>query len=173
MPFTDQQAVRATIQDFPTLVDRQIHGDGTASSFLLGHRAITSGSAFVPAGKTAWAGTGATFNESGMVSFARVIPNESAVRLTYVRSVFDDAEIEQFLSAGGSQKGAAKEAVIALMFDGVKRAAWAAPDGTQYDDTAVLAHLRSLYLTLDEAQAQDATAEGGVVEWSINQDCYT
>lgn len=168
MSLTPAQETRLKIQDFWTLQDRQLFGDGTASSFLLGHRNVISGVAYTPVGITAWGVTAATFNESGMVSFARAIPEGSAFRITYQRAAFNDAEIDQFLERGGNVYGAAKEAVQALMFDGLRRAEWQAPDGSSYDDTAALQLLGTMHRTLEDELAQFATTEGGIVEWSVN-----
>lgn len=171
MPLTIEQDVRLLIQDQPALAAYNLYGDGTASAYLLKHANLTSASAFAPSlgGQTAWVPTAATFNASGMVSFDRGLPNESAYRLTYTYSVFSDEEIDQFLLNGGSRNGAAREAVKVLMFDGVKRARWVAPDGSSYDDTAALEHLRAMYALFTEALTQDSGAEGGVVAWSETQ----
>lgn len=168
------QQLRLRIQDIPTLADRAFAGDGTATTFLLPARNLTSASAFVPSpGLSAWTPTGATFDPTGgAVAFTTVIPAASAFRLTYIHSTFSDDEIDTFLTAGGNVNGAALEAVQALMFDGLRRARWAAPNGQSYDDTAAIGLLKTLYDTLKAEQAQAAVAEGGFAAWGLNQESY-
>ncbi len=134
MSLTTAQQIRLKIADIPRLSDLTFYGDGLASSFVLPHNNLVSGTAYVPNG-AAWASTGATFNTSGMVSFANTISANSAFRTTYVYSVFSDDEIDHFLTAGGNVNGAAIEALHTLMFDAAKRARWMGSDGSQYDDT--------------------------------------
>lgn len=162
-------ALRLRIQDLPTIADATYAGDGTATQFALPQRNLTSASAFVPIGGTAWSATGATFNASGFVEFSGVISANSAWRARYVYSVFSDVEAQGFLDAGGGVNGGALEAVKTLMFDGLKRARWSAPDGTSYDDTAAIKQLRDLYDILKLELAEEATAGGAVESWSLNQ----
>ena len=169
MALTTAQQVRLRIQDIPTLADTLLYGDGTASSFLLPHRNLTTASAYVPWGVTAWSATGATFNPSGMVSFASVIHRQSSFRVTYTHSTFSDAEIDHFTAVGGDVNGAALEAVQALMFDGLKRASWSSPDGTTYSDTAAIGLLKTIYDTLKHEQALAAAGAGGIAEWAMTQ----
>jgi hypothetical protein len=171
MTLTDRDAVRLRMQDQPLIADDTYHGDGRATTFALPHRHLTSASAFIPAA-TGWSATAAAFDPSGSVSFSGVISANSAFRVRYVYSTFSDAEIDHFLAVGGGVDGAALEAVTALMFDGVKRAAWRAPDGTSYDDTAAMTHLRALYETLRAALADNATTAAAIESWSENQGDY-
>lgn len=169
---TSAQQVRLRISDIPTLADLTRAGDGTASSFLLPHRNLTTASAFVPVGGTAWSATGAAFNPSGMVSFSGAVSANSAYRVTYTYSTFSDDEIDHFITAGGNINGASLEAVQNLMFDGLKRARWSSPDGTSHDDTAAIALLKTLYDTLKNEQSQAAAANGEIASWSVNQELY-
>lgn len=169
MTLTSAQATRLRISDIPTLADVTRAGDGTASSFLLPHRNLTTASAFVPLGNTAWSATAATFNASGMVSFSGAISANSAYRLTYTYSTFGDEEVNHFLSVGGDVNGAALEAVQVLFFDGLKRSRWSSPDGTSHDDTAAIGLLKDLYDTLKAEQTQAAAANGGIHSWSVEQ----
>ena len=170
---TSAQYTRSKIRDIPTWVDVTRYGDGTAQRFtVLPHINITAGSAFVPLGSTAWSATGCTYNASGYVDFSGVISANSAVRLTYQWSVFSDDEISDFLSIGGSILGAAIEAVQALMFDAVKAAVWAAPDGTSYSNVGAQNHTRQLYEKLQEEQTRDAISDGSQQSWAINQEWY-
>lgn len=166
---TTAQQIRLRIQDQPRRADVTRYGDGTANSFLTEQTNLTSGSAFVPAAG-GWSATGATFDASGLVSFSGVISANSAFRLTYTYSVFSDDEIAHFQSAGGDVLGASVEAVQALMFDGLKRGSWAAPDGSRYDDTAAMALLNSLYDKLKAQQYEQADFGAGLQSWSITQD---
>lgn len=172
MTLTDAQAIRLKIQDIPAIADTTLAGDGTAVTFALPHRNLSSASAFVPLGGTAWSATGATFNASGFVEFSGVISANSAWRARYVHSVFSDAEIQHFLDTGGSVNGGALEAVQTLMFDGLRRARWSAPDGTSHDDTAAIALLRSLYDTLKAEQYEAAIGGGANESWSLLQEEY-
>lgn len=172
MTLTTAQRVRLRVSDFPLMADLTHYGDGTAQTFALPHRNLVSASAFVPNGAS-WTATGATFNPSGSVAFSGVISGASAFRTTYVYSVFTDEEIDDFLTVGGGVNGAALEAVTTLMFDGLKRSRWSAPDGTSHDDTAAIGLLREMYNTLKEEQAEEAVAGGGFGEWGMNQGNYT
>lgn len=169
MTLTTAQQVRLRVQDQPLIADATYYGDGSASAFTLPQRNITSGSAFVP-GAGGWTATGATFNPTGSVAFATVISANSAFRTRYVYSTFSDEDIDTMITAGGgSILGASIEAVTTLMFDGLKRASWAAPDNTKYDDTAAMSLLKDLYSALKVEEAEIATVEGGISEWGLNQ----
>lgn len=172
MTFTTAQHVRLRIQDIPTRIDATYVGDGTAATFALPYRNLSSGSAFVPLGNTAWTATGATFDPTGVVSFSGVISAQSAFRTVYVYSTFSEEEIDQFITVGGSVNGASQEAVLALMFDGLRRARWAAPDGSSYDDTAALRTLKDLYDTLRLELEDEAISGGGVESWALEQGSY-
>lgn len=172
MPLSTAQQVRLRIQDQPLLADATYAGDGTALSFALPNRNLTSASAYVPLGGTAWSGTGASFNATGSVAFSGVISANSAFRVTYVYSTFSDDEIDTMITAGGGVNGAAIEAVTTLMFDGLRRASWGAPDGTRYDDTAAMTLLKDLYDRLKLEQDEAAVADGGIAEWGYNQGNY-
>lgn len=169
MALTTAQRVRLKIQDQPLLKRVTLVGDGTASAFDLVHRNVTDGSAYVPAAG-GWSATGATFVNSGVVGFAGAISAQSAVQVTYVHSTFSNDEIDQFLADGGSIVGAAIEAVQALMFDGLRRQKWAAPDGTEVDDTAAMRLLNDLYKTLKSEEDDEAIVSGGgMTSWSETQ----
>jgi hypothetical protein len=169
MTLTTAQQVRLRIQDIPTVSDVTRTFDGSASAFNLEHRNLTSGTAYVPGTDAAWSATGAVFDASGFVTFAAPGSANSAYRVRYVHSVFSDADISHFTAAGGSIPGAALEAVQALMFDGLKRAKWAAPDGTQYDDTRALDALWNIYSAQKEEVADAETFDGGYESWSEEQ----
>lgn len=167
------QRVRLLIQDPPIREDVTLIGDGTANSFLLPHANITSASAFIPgAGNSSWTATGFTYALNGEYSFSGVISALSAYRMTYTHTTFSDDEIDQFLADGGGVKGAALEAVQALMFDAVKRARWMSSAGESYDDTNAQTHLREMYTKLSAELEKEAAAQGGMVSWSVNQGSY-
>lgn len=168
MTLTDAQRLRLRIQDQPMLEDRTYYGDGQASVFTLAYTNVSSASAYV-SGSAGWTGTGATFNPTGNVAFSGVISANSAFRVTYTYSTFADAEIDQFLADGGGLAGASREACVALMFDATKRARWMAPDGSQFDDTIAMGHLRDMYKELTEEIQQAATLNGVISSWGLSQ----
>ena len=173
-PLTTAYQVRLRIQDLPRQVDITRHGDGTGTRYHLEHRNITSGTAYVAPGGTAWSATaGSVFNASGFVDLSGVVSANSAVRFVYVHSVFSDNEIGHYTAAGGDIPGAAIQAVRALRFDGLRRASWAAPDGTEYDDTAALTELDRLEKSLRREIEDAAFAAGSIESWSENQADYT
>ena len=164
---TTAQQVRLRIQDFPTVADVTQHGDGSASAFPLDHRHAASGTAYVPDASGRWSATAATFDPSGFVTFPDVISAGSAWRARYVHSVFSPDEIGHFTAVGGGVAGAALEACRALMFDALRRAQWAAPDGTRYDDTAALQQLRTLHSALLAEVNEGAVDAGGFASWGM------
>jgi hypothetical protein len=169
MALDSAQQLRLKVQDAPLRADSVYYGDGTANSFALPHRNLVSATAYVPNGAS-WTATGATFNASGVVEFSGVISANSAFRTVYVHSTFSDDEISHFISAGGSINGAALEVVQTLMFDSTKRAKWAAPDGTMYDDTAAMGILKDLYAALEADQASEALGGGQIFGWGLTQE---
>jgi hypothetical protein len=171
MSLTTAQQIRLKIADIPRLADATWYGDGLASSFLLPHYNIISGSAFVPNG-AAWATTAATFNASGMVSFANTVSASSAFRTTYVHSVFSEDEITNFVEIGGNVNGAAIEALHTLMFDAAKRARWMGSDGSQYDDTLAADNLWKAYSAIKEEQIEAGAAVVSMQSWTLNQQDY-
>ena len=168
MTLTTAQQIRLKIADLPRLADTTYYGDGLASSYLLPHSNIVSGSAFVPNGAS-WTATGATFNASGMVSFASTIDASSAFRTTYVHSVFSETEIDNFVEIGGNVNGAAIQALHTLMFDGAKRARWMGSDGSQFDDVAAADNLWKAYSAIREEQYQAGAAAISLQSWTLNQ----
>jgi hypothetical protein len=171
MPLTSAQSLRLKIADIPRLADKTFYGDGLASAFLLPDYNISSGSAYVP-GTNIWAATGATFNESGMVSFSGVISANSAFRTTYVHSVFSETEVSAFLEEGGSVRKGALAALETLFFDAAKRASWISPDGTQYSDIGSIDALGKAYTALKEETLQEGAAAVSMQSWTINQENY-
>lgn len=169
MPLTTAQQVRLRIQDQATVFDDTRLFDGSANIFDLPWRNITSATAYVTTTAGAWTATAAQFDASGFVAFSATGSANSAYRVRGVYSTFSDDEIGQFTADGGSVAGAALEAVKALMFDSLKRAKWAAPDGSQYDDTMAMGHLNTLYGQLTGELQQVEAAGGGFVSWSEGQ----
>lgn len=169
MSLTTAQWVRLRIQDQPKIADDTYYGDGLADTFQLPHSNLTSATAFVPLA-TAWSATACTFNASGYVQFSGTISANSGFRTRYVHSVFSDEEISHFTAVGGDIVGASLEAVQTLMFDGLKRSKWVAPDSSEYDDTAAMKLLNDLYKTLKEEQLQAAVADGAISSWAETQD---
>jgi hypothetical protein len=170
MTLTTAQAVRLRVQDYPRWFEVARVGDGTATLFDVPYTNLTSASAYVAPGGTAWSATGCTVNTSGVVEFSGIISANTAWRLRGVYSIFSDEEIGQFTADGVTVPGAALQAVYALQFDALKRAKWAAPDGTTFDDTAALSKLNDLYEQLRTELAESNIGEGGYAEWTFGQD---
>ena len=175
MTLTSAQSVRLKIQDTPYLGAENLLGDGTAVTFALARRNLSSGSAYVVT-TGGYSATGATFDASGAVTFSGRISANSAFRVTYVYSTFSDDEIDHFLTVGKSVVGAALEAAHALAFDGLRRASWGAPDGARFDDTAAQRHVMDLIKMLEdeerEDEADEAIAGGSAASWSLEQGNY-
>lgn len=171
---TTAQQVRTKIQDYPARVIATYQGDGTALTFVLPDRNLTTASAYVPSnGLSAWVTTGATFDPTaGAVTFSTQVPAASAFQVDYFKSTFSDDEIDTFLTVGGSVIGAACQAMEALMFDSFKRSRWAAPNGQSFDDTEVLRQIGAMYGAFTAQRAQEAIAYGGFSEWGYNQGSY-
>jgi hypothetical protein len=174
MTLTTAQQVRLRIQDIPLIADLVQTFDGTADTYQLQngavpYRNVTSATAFVPLGGTAWTATGAAFNASGYVTFSGVGSAHSAWRWRGVYSVFSEDEIGHFTAVGGTVAGAALEAVQTLMFDALKRASWRAPDGTEYDDTRAMDMLGKLHDALKDEIADAQVGGGGFVSWAEGQ----
>ena len=174
MPLTFAQQVRTRIADRWRYAEETRFGDGTASGWKLAQGApfstLVTASAYINA--AGWSSTGATFDtDLGLVKFSAVISANSAWRVDYRWAVFSDDEVGYFTAVGGTVAGAALEAVRALEFDSLKRSKWAAPDGTQYDDTAAMAQLLAMKAQLlEETKLESIGAEsGGIESWSENQ----
>lgn len=172
MALTTAQQVRLRIQDVPTVADVTRTFDGSASAFQFEHRNLISGTAFVPGSNGLWSATGCSFDASGFVTFSAVISANSAWRARYVYSVFSDDEISHFTAVGGGVAGAALEAVNTLLFDSLKRASWAAPDGTTYDDTAALDILWKMHSALSDEKRESETVAMGFESWSEGQELW-
>lgn len=175
MALTTAQQVRLRIADPWRYAQEVRAGDGTASAFKLAqgapHSNISAASAHI-ATTAGWSATGASFNTGqGLIVFSGVVSANSAWMAEYQWAVYSDEEVGNFLTASDSTVlGASLEAVRSLMFDGLKRARWMAPDGTQYDDTAALKHLNDLYDRLKEEQDVDTYgAAGGIESWGEQQ----
>ena len=173
-PLTTAQQVRTRIADRWRYAEEVRFGDGTASGWKLAQGSpfstIITASAYV--NNAGWSGTGATFDvDLGLVKFSAVISANSAWRADYRWAVFSDDEIGHFTAVGGSVAGAALEAVRTLEFDSLKRSKWAAPDGTEYDDTMAQEMLLKMKeQILEEIQRADIGASsGGIESWAEGQ----
>lgn len=171
MPLDSAQRVRLKISDPPVRGEQAGVGDGSALTFALSQRNLTSGSAYVAVGG-AWSATGATFDPTGAVTFAQAISANSAWRTTYVYSTFSDTEIDDFLTVGGSVIGAAIEAAQSLAFDGLRRASWSAPDGSSFSDVQAQRHVLDLIAMLQAEQSDEAVEAGQSGSWSLTQGDY-
>ena len=172
MPLTTADQVRLRIQDLEKGFDETYYFDGTATFYNLPFRNIQRVTAFVPIGAgggTAWSATGITTNASGWIVFSGVGSANSAFHVRGTYSVFSDAEISQFTADGGSVIGAALIACETLMFDSLKRARWAAPDGTSYDDTTAQQQLLNIYDKLKAELEASTIGESGFAEWAAEE----
>lgn len=173
MSLSDIDQVRLKIYDQPKATAVNLLGAGSGLTvYPLPHRNLSSGTAYVVSGSQ-YTATGATFNASGWMQFSGQVAAGSGLMARYVFSTFSDAEIQHFLDEGGDVVGAALEAVMTLMFDGLRRSRWTAPDGSSYDDTAAMALLDKLYerlLNLKQlGQTEDLSGVGGFQAWPENQ----
>lgn len=177
MTLTTAQQVRLRIQDPWRYGEEMILGDGTASAFKLTQGAPYStmvsatASLALPAG---WSATGGTFDTAlGRAIFATRPIASQPILVGYQWAVFSDDEIGYFTAVGGTVAGAALEAVRTMRFNAPKRARWAAPDGTQYDDTQASRALKELQ---DDLQAEvtryDEGAAGGYESWAAEQENF-
>lgn len=172
MALTTAQQVRLRIQDTPTVFDHIGTADGQGSAYAVPYRNITSATAFVHDANSQWSATGATVNTSGYVTFSGVITGASAWRVRGVQSVFSEDEIGHMTAVGGSVAGAALEAVRTLMFDSLKRASWAAPDGSQFDDSMAQNTLLKMHDQLTAEVADTTVVDGGFASWAEGQEDY-
>jgi hypothetical protein len=167
--------VRLRIQDRYRWQSEEFFGDGWNSQFKLSQgqpfSTVVSGSAYNRL-TTGYTATGAAFDTAlGLVTLSGVVSANSAIKFNYQWAVFSDDEIGQFTAmGGGSVAGAALEAVKTLQFDSLKRARWAAPDGTQYDDTKAQDTLLKMYEQL-WSEVRESPA-GGIESWSEQQQNY-
>lgn len=174
MPLSTGQQVRLRISDRYRYAEEIQYGNGSASGFKLGQGApfsnISAASVYVGTGAGGWSATGGTIDTGlGLVRLSAIISANSAVRFDYQWSVFSDEEVGYFTAVGGTVAGAALEAVRSLMFDSLRRSRWAAPDGTEYDDTAAQKQLIEMEKRLlDEIERADG-AQGGIESWSEQQ----
>lgn len=172
MPLTTAQQVRLKIRDAWRRKQEIQYGDGLVSSFQLTEGAPYSNiiSATASIASLGWSATGCAFdNALGYVTFSGLVSANSAVRFDYLWAVFSDDEIGTFTAVRGTVNGAAIEAIDSLLFDASRRARWAAPDGTQYDDTSTSRLLIEMRDKLDEQEKQDIGPQGGYESWAIGQ----
>lgn len=169
MSLTILQQLRLKIQDMPIVENLTLYGDGITQVFGMAHTNLTTASAYVPVGGTAWSATACSVDASGIYSFSGVISANSAFNVRYVHTTFSDDEVQQFYDAGGSVLGGALEAVEALLFDAVKRARWMASDGTSYDDTSAQSHLQKMHEILSTQVEAESSGAGGFGSWALNQ----
>lgn len=176
MALTTAQQVRLRIQDPWRLSHEVRYGDSTASGFQLqqGEPYSTIISATASVVNAGWSATGCTFNNAlGYGVFPAPISANTAVRFDYLWAVFDDDEIGHFTAVGGGVNGAALEAVDTLMFNAYKRARWAAPDGSEVDESRVFDNLFKLRSAIREKMTNESGPDGGFVSWAEEQAFYS
>ena len=172
MPLTLAQQVRLRISDRWRYAAEVRYGDGSGSAFKLAQGApfsnLNSGASAFVATTGGWSATGASIDTAlGVITFSAIVSANSAWQTVYQWAVFSEDEIGQFTAVAANVPGAALEAVRTLMFDGLRRARWHAADGTIYDDTQALQHLREMQDRL-EKEAEDIP-DGGLESWSEQQ----
>ena len=170
MPLTTAEQVRATIADPARVFIHPFFADGSGKNYILPHTNVTSGTAEIQDSNQLWSATASTISNSGEFILSHVVSADSALRARYVWSVFSDADIDHYLSAGGNVLGASLLAMRNLMFDSLKRARWASPDGTQYDDTMALNSIDRIYARLKDAHDEEAAVGGGFNNWVLTQE---
>jgi hypothetical protein len=175
MALATAEIIRGRLNDRWRVDSEVQYGDGTASSWKLRQGAPYSNvisataSIIVAAG---WSATGATVDTAlGLVTVGTAVSANSAVRFDYQWAVFSEDDVAYFTAQGSIPK-ATREGIRWLMGDAWKRARWAAPDGSTYDDTKALDNLRRLYDTLVEEEFDQQGPDGGLESWSVNQGVY-
>jgi hypothetical protein len=168
MTLSLDQQVRLRLTDPVRIEDRVYFGDGSASSFVLPHNNIVSGTGYVMAGG-GWSATGASFNPSGEVVFSGVPIDQQQWRVRYQWSVFSDEEIGYFTAEGGDAVGAAILGVQTLIVDASKRSQWMSPDGSQFSDIGSINALYAAYSALKDEQLNAGAATVSFQSWTINQ----
>lgn len=169
MPLPSSQMVRQRVNDMPQPASDTYYGDGTASRFRLPHANLTTATASVAPGGTAWSATGATFNVSGRVDFSGVISANSAFLVEYVWSIWSDSVIDEYISANGSVLGAALQCAYDLQFDNVKRSRWMAANGAQYDNIQAGAYVKDIISGIKAEMMEDAVNYGALASWAETQ----
>ncbi len=165
--------VRTRISDRWRWAEEVRLSDGTASAHKLAQGApfsnLSAVSAYL-ATNNGWSATAAVVDTGlGLVTLAGVVSAQTALRFDYRWAVFSDEEVGTFTAIGGSVAGAALQAVRALLFDAARRSKWAAPDGTEYDDTAAQKHLLTLEERLVDEVDREQGSQGGIESWSEQQ----
>jgi hypothetical protein len=172
MSLTTAEQVRLKIRDPWRRKNETQYGDSTASSFQLteGSPYSTIISATASIVNNGWSATGCTFHTAaGYVEFSGIISANTAIRFDYLWAIFSDDEVENFTAVGGSVNGAAIEAIDSLLFDASKRARWAAPDGSTYDDTQTAKLLLDLREKISAQIVEDIGPQGGFESWVVGQ----
>lgn len=175
MPLDTAAQVRLRLNDVWRRGTEVQYGDGTASSFQLAqghpHSVIISATASV-VGVNGWSATGGTFDTAqGYVEFSGVVQVGTAVRFDYLWAVFGEDELA-LLTAAGSVNAAVLQGVHILMGNAWKRARWAAPDGSTYDDTQAMNNLVKWRSALRAEAVEDLGPVGGLESWAEEQEHY-
>jgi hypothetical protein len=174
MALTTAEIVRLRLND-PWQYASEVHfGDSTGSGFRLiqgaPHSCTISGVASVVNG--GWSATAVAWDTArGYVTFFEAVPANTAVRFDYHWAVFSDDDMAYFTAQGG-----VIDAVIAgvetLMSNAWKRARWAAPDGSQYDDSKAMDNLMKLRAAMTAKKFEEVGPAGGLASWAEGQGDY-
>jgi len=173
MTLTTAEQVRLRLNDPWKYGLEMQYGDGTASAYKLQQGApystVLSATASVYSANVGWSGTGATINTGlGLLTFSGAISANTAFQVNYLWAVFSDAELG-FFTAQGDVRAATLMGVRVLMADAWKRARWAAPDGSQYDDSKAFAYLAAWEQSLLAEKVTDDGPAGQFVNWADTQ----
>src|SRR5689334_13204678 len=176
MPLTTAQQVRNRINDPIRYDSETIQADGMNSTFKLRqgspYSTLVSGTptAYISAAG-GWSATGGvTFDlDLGLVTMPSAPAANLVVNTTYQWSVFSNDQMAIF-TAAGAVPYCALEAVKYLLGDYAKRGRWAAPDGSNYDDTMAFKNLLELRSALiDETRGSETGPIGYSVNWAESQ----
>lgn len=179
MALTTAQIVRSRLNDPVRFEAETLYGDGTASAFKLKQGSpysTISGGSFTAniAVAAGWSATGtAAFDPTaGYVTFGTAISALSALYCVYSWSVFSEDELSYFTAQGGIPQ-AALMGVNHLLVNYAKRGSWAAPDGTNYNDTQAINALLAIRSGLvSEIRGAELGPDGTTVDWAAEQENY-
>lgn len=179
MPLTTAQIVRSRLNDPIRFDSETLYGDGTASAFKLKQGSpysTISGGSFTAniAVAAGWSATAHTAFDptAGLVTFGTAISAQSAIYCVYSWSIFSEDELSYFTGQGGIPQ-ATLMGVNHLLVNYAKRGSWAAPDGTNYNDTQAINALMALRSALiEETQGALLGPDGSTVNWAETQQDY-
>jgi len=178
MALTTAQQVRLRLNDPWRYAQETQYGDGSGSALKLQQGApystiISATASILWSANSGWSATASTIDAAlGTMVLDGVISAHTAIQMDYQWAVFSDDEIEYFTAAGGDTRGAALMGVRTLMGNAWKRARWAAPDGSQYDDSKAMQNLMRWESALIAERTVEDGPAGSFVNWAETQADY-